>query len=187
MLNRMTKAWSKKGLNVWAWKQGTLTLVVDQQSYTLGPGGDLAIDRPLAIENARRVVNSVETPIEIVARQVYMDQPSKDSTGKPVFVYYDAKLTQGVLYVWPAPDAADSIKFDYRSYIEDFDTSANTPYFPTEWLDAVVYNLALRLMPQYEVSGEDKQWITAMAAEFLSDAEAGDTDQGSVFFVPDMR
>lgn len=187
MLNRLTKAWSKQGLRVWGWKQGTLTLVADQQSYTLGPSGDLDIDRPIQIDNVRRVVSSVETPIELVGRSVYMNQPSKDSTGKVVFVYYDAQLAQGKLYVWPAPDAADSLKFDYKSYLEDFDASSDTPFFPPEWLDALVYNLALRLMPMYEVSGEDRQWITGMAQQFFADAEAGDADQGSVFFVPDLR
>lgn len=187
MLNRLVKAWSKQGLKLWGWSQGTLTLVADQQSYTLGPSGDLDIDRPIQIDNVRRVVSSVETPIEIVGRSVYMNQPSKDTTGKTVFVYYDPQLSLGRLYVWPAPDAADSIKFDYKSYLEDFDASSDDPYFPAEWLDALVYNLALRLMPMYEVSGDDRQWITAMAAQFLQDAEDGDADQGSVFLVPDLR
>lgn len=188
MLNRMCKAWSKKALKAWVWKEGTLTLVVNQPSYTLGPASaDLVINRPVEIANARRVVSSVETQIEIRSRQEYMNQPEKTgSTGKPVYVYYDPQLTRGVLYVWPAPDATDSIKFSYKSYIEDFDTLADTPYFPAEWLEAIVYNLALRLMPMYEVTGEDRTWITAMAEQFLTDAEDGDSDQGSVFLSPEQ-
>lgn len=183
-LNRITKAWSKKGLKVWAMQETTLTLVAAQASYTLGPAGDLVINRPLMIESPRRVVNSVETPIELVGRKDYMDQPAKDSQGKPVFVYYDSQLVRGVLYVWPAPDAADSIKFSYRSYLEDFDAGEDTPYFPAEWLMALVYNLAMALLPMYEVSGEDANRITAMAAYWFQEAEDGDSDQGSVMFVP---
>ena len=186
-LNRLTKAWSKKGLKVWAWQEAELPLVVDQQSYTLGAGGDLEINRPLIIENVRRVVDGIETPIEVHSRSTYMEQPSKDSKGKPVYVYYDSQLEQGVLYVWPAPDDTDSIKFSYKSYIEDFDTSADTPYFPPEWLDALIYNLAMRLCPMYEVSGEDRAWVTTMAQQFLQEAEDGDTDQGSVYLVAEAR
>lgn len=185
MLNRMVKAWSVKGLKAWQWHEATLPLVIAQQSYTLGAGGNLVINRPLEIANARRVVNSVETEIQIRSRNEYMNQPAKDSLGEPVYVYFDPQLTQSKLYVWPAPAAADSIKFSYKSYLEDLDSLANTTSFPAEWLDAIVYNLALRLMPMYDVSGEDKTWITNMAIQFLEGAETNDADQGSVFLSPE--
>ena len=185
-LNRMVKAWSVRGLKVWAWQEATLTLVAAQQSYSLKPsGGDLAINKPIEIDNVRRVVNGVETPIDLHSRQVYMDQPEKDSTGKVNYVFYQEGLSEGTLYVWPAPDAADSIKFSYKSYIEDFDTTENTPFFPAEWLEALVYGLAWRLCPMYEVTGQDRQEIRAQAIDFLSDAETNDTDQGSIYLVPE--
>jgi hypothetical protein len=185
-LNRMCKAWSNKGLKVWVWKEAELPLEIGQASYTLGPAGDLVINRPLEIANARRLVDSIETPIAIRSRNEYMNQPEKDtSSGEPVYVYYDPQLVRGVLYVWPAPIAEDQINFSYKSYIEDFDTLADTPYFPSEWLEAIVYNLALRLCPMYEVVGQDKQDIVAMAVQFLQEAEDGDMDQGSVYLQPE--
>ena len=185
-LNRMAKAWSAKGLKAWVWKEATLDLVIAQPSYTLGPGGDLVINRPLQIANARRYVDGVETPIEIRSRQEYMDQPEKDdSSGEPVYVYFDPQLVQSVLYVWPSPIAEDQIKFSYKSYIEDFDSLADTPYFPSEWLEALVYNLGVRLMPMYEVGGRDEALIVGMAQKFLDDAETNDQDQGSVFLMPE--
>lgn len=187
MLNRLCKAWSKKGLKAWLWEEITLTLVVGQQSYTLGPASsDLVTNRPIEIANARRVVDGVETEITIRSRNEYMNQPEKDSQGKPVYIYFDPQLTRSQVHVWPAPDDTDSIKMSAKSYIEDFDTLADTPYFPSEWLLALAYNLALLLMPMYEVSGEDKAWITAMAEKFLAEAEDGDSDQGSVFLSPEQ-
>lgn len=186
MLNRLVKAWSRRGLKAWVWKEGTLNLVVSQQSYTLGPAtADLVINRPVEIANARRVVDGVETEIQIRSRNEYMNQPSKDSEGEPVYIYYDPQLVRGVLYVWPAPSDTNQIKFSYKSYIEDFDTIADTPYFPSEWLLALVYNLGLLLMPKYEVRGEDAARITALAAMYLYDAETNDTDDGSVFLMPE--
>ena len=184
-LNRMVKAWSKKGLKAWVWKEATLPLVVSQASYTLGTGGDLVINRPIEIANARRVVDSVETEIQIRSRNEYITQPSKDQDGTPVYVYFDPQMALSKLYVWPSPDSLDSIKFSYKSYIEDFDTLADTPYFPPEWLEAIVYNLALRLCPMYEVVGQDKQDIVAMAVQTLADAEDGDLEQGSIFLQPE--
>jgi hypothetical protein len=186
-LNRMCKAWSKKGLKAWVWQEATLPLVVSQASYTLGPAAaDLVINRPIEIANARRVVDSVETEIQIRSRNEYMTQPSKDQDGTPVYVYFDPQLTRSVLYVWPSPDDTDSIKFSYKSYIEDFDSLANTPHFPSEWLEAIVYSLALRLCPMYEVVGQDKSDIMAMAVQSLADAEDSDSEQGSVFLMPEQ-
>lgn len=181
-LNRMCKAWSVKGLKAWAKNEATLTLVASQESYTVGPSGDLNIDRPLSIENARKVISGDETPIRIVSRAEYMMQPNKDDEGEPVMVFYDPQLTQGVLYVWPTPDDnTDSIKFTYKQAIDDFDTNENTPFFPSEWLEAIVYNLALRLCPLYEVGGEDRAMIAALADRYLQEAEAADMETGSLY------
>lgn len=185
LLNRLCKAWSVKGLKAWCWNEVTLTLVAGTNSYTIGPSGDLTTERPLLVKNPRRVISSEETPIRIVSRQEYFEQPGKDDQGKPVMIYYDPQLTNGVLYVWPAPDAADSIKFSIKQYIEDFDASTNTPYFPPEWTHALVKNLAFNLCPRYEVTGEDRETLRLQAAESLQDAEDSDVDQGSLFLSPE--
>lgn len=186
-LNRMVKAWGSKGLKAWCWNELTLTLVASTSSYTIGPSGTLVADRPLRINNARKVISNNETEIRIVSREEYMLQPSKTSEGEPVFVYYDPQLTNGVLYVWPTPNSTDQIKFSAQQPMDDFDAASNNPYFPSEWLDAIVYNLALRLCPQYEVTGEDRNYIAMMAEKFLQEAEDGDMDDGSLYYYPSER
>jgi hypothetical protein len=185
-LNRMVKAWSVKGLKAWKWEEATLTLVDGTNQYDIGPGGDLVINRPIEIDNVRRVVSGEETEIRSVSRSEFMNQPAKDSEGKAIFVYYDEQRTVGQMWVWPTPDAADSIKFSYKSYIEDFDSLNDDPEFPPEWLDAIVYNLAVRLIPKYEVRGEDAARLTDMAEQLLYEAETNDTDSGSVFLMPEQ-
>ncbi len=185
-LNRMVKAWSVKGMKVWMWREATLPLVVGQESYTLGAGGNLVINRPLEIANARRLVDGIETLIDIKSRNEYMNQPSKDiSSGEPVYVYFDSQMTNSKLYVWPSPSAADAINFSFKSYIEDIDSLDNTLGVQPEWLRAVVYNLAVDLMPMYGVSGQDAARIERRAEMLLDEAEDSDIDQGSVFIQPD--
>lgn len=181
-LNRMVKAWSKKGLKAWKWTEETLPLVTGQNSYTIGPTGDLVTERPLTLVNPRKIISGDETPIRIFSRQEYMDQPSKNTTGEPVAVYYDPQLGNGVLYVWQSPETGMTIKFSSKQYIQDFDTQSDNPEFPTEWLEAIVYNLAVRLAPMYEVSPEAQMMLIAQAEQFLIEAEGGDNEQGSVFF-----
>lgn len=181
-LNRMCKAWSAKGLKAWLEESYTLDLEADTASYTL------SINRPLRIYDVRKVVNSVETPVRIVTRNEYMSQPAKDSTGKPVFVYYDPDYGDGVLYVWPTPDSSDDdLRLTYKSYIEDFDTTANDAHFPSEWLEALVYNLAVRLAPRYEVAGQELLELKAQAAQYLMDAEDADMEEGSLYIEPEYQ
>lgn len=182
VLNRMVKAWSAKGPKAWVEKDHAVTLTANKNKYTL-----YTIDRPQRIYNATKIVDDTETPIRIVDRSEYRNQPAKDDTGKPVFVYYDPQLENGVLYVWPTPDDSDQIKFTYRSYIQDFDSTADNPQFPSEWLEAIVYNLAVRLAPQYEVNPQEMLQLGSMAKGFLDDAEGSDMEDGSIFLQPETE
>ena len=187
-LNRMVKSFMKEGLKLWTVKNGELYLAKGKNSYTLGPTGDYVIDRPLLCENFRRKVQGIETPVKKAGRQTYLRQSNKESQGKTVLAYYDPQLTNGVLYVYPTPDSGrDTLLFDYRAPIEDFDTDGDNPGFPVEWLDAIVYNLAMRLMPMYEVRGEDKAFIIQQANELKQSAMAEDDNDDSVFLVPNVR
>lgn len=185
-LNRMAKAWSVKGMKVWQWQEATLPLVVGQEEYEIGPtGADLVIPKPLAIANGRRLQNGIETPIDIKSRNEYMNQTNKaGAPSYPSYIYFQPGIENAEIYVWSSPAAADSINFSYKSYIEDFDSLDNTPCFPSEWLEALVYGLAMRLCPMYSVTGQDKDHIVAMATLLLEEAETSDTDQGSVFVQP---
>lgn len=187
-LNRMVKAWSVKGLKAWCWNEVTLTLVTSQISYSIGPTGtDLVTERPIEIRNVRKIVTGTEeTPIRIISRSEYMEQPSKDNDSEPVAVFYDPQLTNGVLYVWPSPAGAYTLKFSAKQYIEDFDAATNNPYFPSEWLEALIYNLAVRLCPKYEVRGEELNILRSQAAGYLFDAETNDIEQGSYYMAPEV-
>lgn len=183
-LNRLVKAWSVKGLKAWCWNEASLTLAVGVAEYTLGPSGTPAMPRPLAIRNARKVIGADETEVRIASRAEYMNQTGKTSQGKPVFVFYDPQLDSGKLFVWPTPDAVDQLKFSYQQAIEDLDSQTNEPYFPSHWLQALVYGLASDLAPMYEVTGQDAMRIDMKAAQYLQEAEDADMEDGSVFIQP---
>lgn len=184
-LNRMFKSWTPKGLKLWTTKEGELYLARGQNSYTLGPGGDLNITRPLTCENFRRFLDNTEVPIEKVGRSIFQAQANKSAKGPAVMAYYDPQLDSGVLYVWPTPDNGRTrLLFDYRSYIEDMDTATDNVHFPSEWLDAIVYNLAARLAPMYELVGDDRLYILKLAETLLESATDEDSNDDTVIFSP---
>lgn len=145
------------------------------------------INRPQRILSAYwRSIGGNDTPVEIISRTDYADLSSKTSQGKIVQAFYDPQLTLGRLSLWPTPDlATDVLRFWYARILEDFDANANTPDFPIEWGEALIYGLAERLCAVYQAPTATRQWVKAEAAEKLAIAMAYDTEPVSVFFQPE--
>jgi len=149
LYNTMTKSWSSYGLDTWARATGTITCVAGQTSYTIGPGGDVDMARPIRIigDNVYRTNGNTDTPLFQYSKQEYFYLSDKDSTGTPTQYYYDQEDPIGNFYIWPVPDSALlplSIVFDCRIPIAE-STLAAEPNLPDYWQSALIYNLALEL------------------------------------------
>lgn len=113
-----------------------------------------AIQRPLRIPNARLLyLNGLnETPMTIMSRQEYMDQPNKLSPGVPTQWFYSPQRDKGLLYIWPAPQqSAWAIRFTWYRPLADLLAVNNTMDFPQEWILPLVWILANDLLPDYDV------------------------------------
>lgn len=149
------------------------------------------LPRVLSIQSARLRNNSgFDKMMEIKPREDYMRIPQKLITGDPIILYYSPQLTQGQVFVWPAPsDVNKRLEITYLRQIEDFDTGTDTPDFPQEWLEALTYNLAIRIAPAYGISlatggqGGNPSLLT-MAAQMLEEMKAWDAEQPYVQIVP---
>lgn len=143
------------------------------------------INRPLEIEEFRYVHDGGnEVPGWLVSRNEYMLLPNKTTSAPTIQAYYDRQISTGVFYTWPVADNVDDyIKFTYREAIEDFDTSTNNPYFPSEWLEALSFNLAVRLAPKEHLSMDQRQMLKAQADEYLFNMELWDGETTPLQFV----
>lgn len=147
--------------------------------------------RALSIQSARLRNNSgFDKIMEIKPRNDYMNIPEKAISGSPIILAYSPQLTKGIVYVWPAPNQVqERIEFTYLRQIEDFDSSSDNPDFPQEWLEAITYNLAIRMAPAYGinlnsggVSGNPD--LLRQAAQYLEDMKAWDAEQPYLQIVP---
>lgn len=180
--NIMIKAWQSEGIGIWKNTEQTLTLVGDQQSYTIGPGGDLDIARPTEVNYARlRIDGGSDIPVDIVPRNTYLSLATKTTDGKINQIYYDPQTILGVLYVWPtADDTDDTLIITCRQPIEDLGTLANTIDIPVEYLRALKFNLALEIAPEFEINPSNL--VVARAEETKNILMGFDTEQNSVYF-----
>jgi hypothetical protein len=125
-----------------------------------------AINRPLKVPNARLLtLNGLnETPMTIMSRQEYMDQPQKLTPGVPTQWFYSPRRDTGLLYVWTAPQFSNwAVRFTWYRPLQDFLVPSNTADFPQEWINPLIWNLSKELAPGYGVPTETWNRIVTMA------------------------
>ncbi|QDP48392.1 MAG: hypothetical protein Tp118SUR00d2C21406231_8 [Prokaryotic dsDNA virus sp.] len=171
-LFRLLKSWQNRDLDVWlkSWQTVTLTTAA---SYTLDP------IRPMRIDQVNFKQSNIETPMTRLTREEYDSLPIKTTQGVPTTWYYDRQREAAKLYVWPVLAAASgqSLVVTYIREVEDIELT-DAVDVPAEWYDALVYNLALRLMDEY---GVQNNRIAQMAMKLEDEALAFDREQ-SIFF-----
>lgn len=198
-LNPMIKAFHVKGMPVWA----TDELYIPMTEFatigykSIGPTGDIVHPyAPLKVIQASRRDNTVaatpiDTPMNIYSYDDYRNLSSKASTGAPVHLFYQPLNYTGQLAVWPLPDSYwqgdGELYIRFTRPFQDFDASTDEPDFPTYWHEAIIYNLATRLAPEYGHAGLDRQILVAEAKQMLEDALGYGTEEGSIFLMPDKR
>lgn len=140
--------------------------------------------RPLKILSARRMNSGNETEMFGLSRMDYFNLPNKASSGSPVQFYYDPQQGTGKLYAWPAPSTVDDvINYTYLAELEVITANTQTSNFPQEWMEYLVYGLAMRLAPLYGVPVS--QEVLAVYTEAKSLLEGWDQDPASVVFAID--
>lgn len=184
-LNLLVKTWSAMD-HLWKRDDATLNLIGGQAEYLLP-------NKPLRLGEVRRktILSGYEVPLTQWSRQQYLDQPNKSTApSTPVNFYYDPKRTEGYLYLWPAPSvqvaALLTIRYDFITRLDDMLVSNDEADVPAEWLEALVYNLAVRLMPQYPVNDSNLSGlIIQMAERLFADLKGWDQEPVSFYMQPD--
>lgn len=127
------------------------------------------IVRPLKVPRASLLyLNGLtETPMTIMSRQEYMDQPNKLSPGTPTQFFYSPQRDQGLFYVWPVANlSAWAIRFTWYRPLQDFFSPGDTMDFPQEWVSPLMWTLAKDLIGLYDVSPPRQQYIIAQAQAY---------------------
>ena len=175
----MLKSLQLKAPNLWRQTLGSVTLVASTSTYTLSP-------RPFRVVEARyRSAGAIDLPMEELTRQEYLDMPNKVSTGVPTQYYVDHQRAASTLYVWPVPASVtiETVRYTYQRVFEDIDDLANDIDVPQEHLEAVGYQLAVRLAVTF---GKDVPGLVEMAGMLMADVAAADREE-IVRFVPAYR
>lgn len=147
------------------------------------------IVRPLRVVSTRRYnfASAIETQMTPqLSRLDYRNLPNKNSTGVPTQSFYDPRggaNSQGILWVWPTPsDVTYAVNMTWWRPIQDFTAPGNNPDLPDEWIDALVWNLAYKLWPEFPISQVLMEAIKEQAMISLENVAGWDREIESYYF-----
>ena len=145
----MFRSWSANNLNLYYIEQDTVTLT-GATSYTIGSGGVVDTVRPAAIKGGTVSSGSIERVLKIIDEARYRSLSNKSLSGVPEYLWYNPEYPLGLLYFYPL--ASGTAKIDsLNPLLEPTAIGANV-IFPPEYDEAIKWNLAVRLAPEFRTS-----------------------------------
>lgn len=191
VLNTMLKAWQAYPIQLWKRKTYNLTLVAGTASYTLGTGtvGEKVM-RVLEVE--RKDTDSISVPLNPLSLNEYRALSNKTTTGTPVNYYFTPNVTDATITVWPVPDATAAAEYTiditYIAPIDDVNAGTDNFDYPSEWEEAIVLNLAMRLSRRYGgLTPTERAYLKQDASDALDLALSYDTEDVSILIQPDLQ
>jgi len=172
-MKRMLHAWAGKSIYVYVNSADTHTLTGGTESYTIGSGGDIDTARPLVILPSTYVrASGQDHQLEIISQRRYNHMHQKSiGSDYPYFLMYLPEYPLGKIYLWP-PGGGELHLWSQKRLAEPA-AVGNNAVFPEEYQDAIVWNLACRIMPEYR--GDPTPFMLNLANDAL------DTIAGLVF------
>jgi len=153
-LNRLAEEWGCDGHKVYSTAiSAPLPLTTGQKAYTIGPGGDLNVARPIYIRGANILLPTspvVRRHVDIVDDDQWRSISVQDVPGAPPYqLYYDGNFDsngRGQVYLRFQPPAGYSLElYTWQSLQSSFTNSADVALLPPGYAQALIYGLAKHL------------------------------------------
>jgi len=159
ILQSMLQSWAAERINVTASTKETFTLTSGTGSYTWGSGGDITTDSPNKLLTASILSSGTTTSLNIISEGEYESISEKTTSGKPssIFLRYVYPLT--VVYLYPVPDAADTLNlYSLKPFTEtgSFAAIGDTISVPPHYLEPIIYNVAVRMATEFGVTSSQE-------------------------------
>lgn len=151
-LNRMIANWSTEGLAIFTRTREELVMTPGTAAYTMGAAGTFSSTRAIRLVEAliRDESNDIEHPVSILALSEWASIHNKDTQAPyPRSLYADGGYPLETVTLYPVPSAAHKLVLYSEKPLSSITTLDTTVSLPPGYEDALVYNLAVRLAPEY--------------------------------------
>jgi hypothetical protein len=155
VLQQMIDSWQADRLMIFTMVIAEFALVPSQQTYTYGVGGNFNAARPARIERASIVsltnpAQPLELPIPLYTDKDWQENiPVKlINTTLPQAVYDDGAFPLRNLSYWPIPTVVVNTRLYSWNPLTTFSDLTTDNLFPPGYVEALRYNLAVRLIAE---------------------------------------
>lgn len=179
-LQEMLSQWQRKRWLIWHLVDTAFT-ANGSTYYTVGSGGNYNITpRPDKIEKAYFVNLEVPAaslqssyPLDLLqSYEDYADITLKNLSTWPTAAFYDSAYPTAKLYIWPVPTSGQySVHILTKAILSQFTNLSDTLVIPPEYVPAMKWNLAKRLLytyPRAQTDAVQLQGIMSMASDSLN-------------------
>lgn len=190
-LNNLVAEYQTLGMPLWSRKTYVVPMIASQTQYTIGVGLSVNTPFPLKVLQAWTVDSVGGSKQELWPNAIdnFNRLPTNlQAIGNPSQYTYQPFINYGVLSLWPAPDSSTvsnkTLTISYTAPFEGFVSSADTPYFPREWNNALIYGLADLLAPEYGIPLNDRGMLKKEADAHRDLALDFGLENASITFQP---
>lgn len=155
ILNDMIDSWSNEALTCYAILEQHAPLVVGQSAYTIGPGGNFNMTRPLRILDSQGSAYILDTNgnkylMTIVPQDIWNSttQGNIDSNF-PDTLFYDPQFPLGIINIFPSPTIVYTMYWDSYLQLSEFPTLTAPLSLPPGYRKAIQDCLAIEMYPYF--------------------------------------
>lgn len=147
VLNGLVGEWNTKRLYIVTVAETTAS--VSASPATIGAGQTINVARPVRLEPGCFVRSSgLDEPLEIISREQYNAIALKTTTtDTPTWIYYDAGVPTGNVYLYPAPSGTVELHLQLATQLSEFADLATDYDLAPGYKKALQYSLAEELAP----------------------------------------
>lgn len=166
-LQVMLRSWAQKQILVYSSTRESFTLIPGQSLYTWGTSGNISTTRPHQIlDSFIRDLNGTDVLVKIISEGTYNNLSLKTNIGRPSYLFYQPGYSLVNLYLYPVPQIAETLwLISLKPFTEtsSFSAITDTLSFPPNYEEALIYNFAIRIAPEYGIKISSE--VTAIAAD----------------------
>jgi len=151
-LNDMIAFWGTENLHFVVTSE-TLSIGTSTATYTIGSGGNLNTVRPVGIEKCfLKDANGYDWPVDLMSSDRYNRLDYKPTVARPTKLYYLPEFPLAKVIFETVPDAAYTAYFEFKKGFSAFASTTATlgATFPSEYYEALVYNLAVAIAENWD-------------------------------------
>jgi hypothetical protein len=184
-LNLLFADWANRGLNMWTFEQGTITLVQGTATYNL-PADTVDLIEHVIRTGAGSASTQADLTITRISVSTYATIPNKLQQARPIQVWIQRLQDIPTITVWPVPDGSQTYTFVYWRLrrIDDAGTGVNTMDVPFRFLPCMVAGLAYYLALKVPNGAERLPVLKQQYDEAWDLASSEDREKAAVRFVP---